>query len=125
MPQIDPARLSRVLASLSKPKERVHSNSAQHTREATADKTLKGQRSPAVLRTRLQDRLNKLKQSSDSFHEAAPSIAVQEILRWEFGDSILENSEFARVAEKVTETMLEDKRLEEAISRIIDDLTAH
>ena len=124
MPQIDPARLSRVLASLSKPKERVHANSAQDTKEATSDKTQKGQRSPAVLRARLQDRLAKLKLDSGTFHEAAPIVTVQEILRWEFGENILEHVEFERVAKKVADTMLEDKQLQAAIYRIIEELIA-
>lgn len=124
MPQIDPARLSRVLASLSKPKERVHSSSAQHTKEATSDRTHKGQRSPAVLRARLQDRLSKLKQGPGDFSETAPIITIQEILRWEFGESILEHAEFERVAKKVAETMLEDKQLQSAIFRIIDEMVS-
>lgn len=122
MPQIDPARLSRVLASLSKSKERVHSSSAQVTKDASSDRTQKGQRSPAVLRARLQDRLSKLKQAPGNFHEAAPIVTVQEILRWEFGESILEHAEFERVAQKVAETMLEDKQLKGAILRIIDEM---
>lgn len=124
MPLIDPARLSRTLASLSKPKERAHASSAQGTQKATSNKTQKGQRSPAVLRARLQDRLAKLKQGPGNFHETAPIITVQEILRWEFGESILEHAEFERVAKKVAETMLEDKQLQGAVFRIIDELIA-
>jgi hypothetical protein len=124
MPQIDPARLSRVIASLSKPKERVNSSSAQGSKETTSDKAQKGQRSPVVLRTRLQDRLVKLKQGSASFHETAPIVTIQEILRWEFGESILEHAEFERVAKKVAETMLEDKQLQSAIFRIIDEMVS-
>lgn len=122
MPQIDPARLSRVLASLSKPKGRVDSSSAQGTKGSTSDKAQKGQRSPAVLRARLQNRLAKLKQGPGSFHETAPIVTVQEILRWEFGEGILEHAEFERVAKKVAETMLEDKQLEGAIFRIVEEL---
>lgn len=124
MPQIDPARLSRVLASLSKPKERVNSSSAQGSKGTTSDKAQKGQRSPVVLRTRLQDRLVKLKQGSGSFHETAPIVTIQEILRWEFGESILEHAEFERVAKKVAESMLEDKQLQSAIFRIIDEMVS-
>lgn len=124
MPQIDPARLSRVLASLSKPKERVDSSAAQGTRSPTSERAQKGQRSPAILRARLRDRLAKLKQGPGSFHEIAPLVTVQEILRWEFGESILEHAEFERVTKKVAETMLEDKQLQAAIFRIVDELVS-
>ena len=124
MPQIDPARLSRVLASLSKPKERINTSSTQDTKQAASERTQKGQRSPAILRARLQDRLSKLKQGPGNFHETAPIITIQEILRWEFGESILEHAEFERVAKKVAETMLEDKQLQSAIFRIIEEMVA-
>lgn len=124
MPQIDPARLSRVLASLSKPKERVNSSSARETKEAISDKAQKGQRSLTVLRARLQDRLTKLKRDPGTFHETAPIVTVQEILRWEFGESVLEHAEFERVAKKVAEAMLQDNQLQDAVFRIIDELIA-
>ncbi|MCZ4324660.1 hypothetical protein [Pseudomonas anguilliseptica] len=122
MPNIDPARLSRVLASLSKPSERVNSSVAKGTEKKASESARKGERSSAVLRARLRERLINLKKASANFHEAAPIVAVQEILLWEFGEGILERAEFESVAKKVAETMLEDKQLATAISRIIDAL---
>ncbi|WP_339527285.1 hypothetical protein [Pseudomonas sp. EA_35y_Pfl2_R111] len=124
MSNIDPARLSRVLASLSKPSERVNSSAAKGTEKKASQSARKGERSSAVLRARLRERLVNLKKASANFNEAAPIVAVQEILLWEFGEAILERAEFESVAKKVAETMLEDKQLGAAISRIIDVLVS-
>lgn len=121
MPNIDPTRLSRIIASLSKPSERVDSSAAKGTEKKPSEHARKGERSSTVLQSRLRERLANLNKVSGNFHEEAPIVAVQEILLWEFGEEILERAEFGSVAKKVAETMLENKQLESAITRIIDD----
>lgn len=84
----------------------------------------RGGRSSEALRARLRERLTNLKMVSGDFHEAAPIIAVQEILLWEFGERILERSEFESVSKKIAQTMLEDKQLASAIARVIQTLVS-
>ncbi|NWB95766.1 hypothetical protein HX882_07695 [Pseudomonas gingeri] len=120
MSKIDTTRLSTVLAALAKPKERVGSTL---TNGASPGKTSKGASDVEVLRSRLQNRLLSLKRQSSGFDEAAPTITVQEILRWEFGEQILEHPEFGRIAEKVTKTMLENQQLEKKIQNVIDEMS--
>ena len=121
MSKIDSTRLSQVLAALAKPKERVTSST---TGNASAAKVKKGEKDLEVLRIHLQSRLRDLKQNTEDFHEAAPVITVQEILRWEFGESILEHPEFGNISRKVAETMLEDQALEKAIYGIVDRMVS-
>ncbi|WP_338474612.1 hypothetical protein V5F23_11280 [Pseudomonas sp. WP18] len=116
MSKIDSTRLSQVLAALAKPKERVVSNAANSAPAATSRKDAK---ELEVLRTHLQNRLRDLK-DTEGFHAAAPVITVQEILRWEFGESILEHPEFGSISKKVAETMLENQAMEKAIYTIVD-----
>lgn len=122
MTQIDAARLSRALASLSKPKERADSTS--DTSEVSAPRP-RGQtnkvREPAVLKSRLQGRLRALKQSDADFSEAAPIVTVQEILRWEFGEQVFEHAEFERVASQVAEALLSSEPMRGSIQRLIDE----
>lgn len=117
MSKIDSTRLSQVLAALAKPKERVTSSTAN---SSGAAKAKKGAKDLEVLRTHLQSRLRDLKQNTEDFRETAPIITVQEILRWEFGDGILEHSDFDLVSKKVAQTMLENQQLEKAIYSIVD-----
>lgn len=121
MSKIDSTRLSQVLAALAKPKERVTSSA---TNNASAAKVKKGEKDLEVLRVHLQGRLRDLKKNTEDFHEAAPVITVQEILRWEFGESILEHPEFGNISRKVAETMLEDQALEKAIYGIVDQMVS-
>ncbi|MDU9030475.1 hypothetical protein [Pseudomonas mediterranea] len=117
MSRIDQTRLSQVLAALAKPKDRVTSSTANST---TAVKTGKGAKDLEALRIRLQNRLQDLKRNTKDFHEAATVITVQEILRWEFGENILEHPEFGNISKKVAETMLENQELERTLHGIVD-----
>ncbi|WP_024616445.1 hypothetical protein [Pseudomonas kilonensis] len=121
MSKIDSTRLSQVLAALAKPKERVTSSAANNT---SAAKVKKGEKDLEVLRVNLQSRLRDLKKNTEDFHEAAPVITVQEILRWEFGENILEHPEFGNISKKVAETMLENQDLEKAIYGIVDRMVS-
>ncbi len=124
MSRIDPARLTRILSALRQPEAPVSSSRASSATQATSKKATKGARDPAVLRARLRERLLGLKQRGAGFAEAAPIITVQEILRWEFGDGILDHADFNEVTKKVATTMLADSQLQGAIDRIISDLVS-
>jgi len=121
MSKIDSTRLSQVLAALAKPKERVTSTT---TSSVPPTKAKKGTKDLDVLRARLQSRLKSLKQSAEDFHAAAPVVTVQEILRWEFGESILEHAEFGGISRQVTETMLENQKLAKTIYGIVDSMVS-
>ncbi|WP_438867420.1 hypothetical protein [Pseudomonas sp. L1(2025)] len=117
MSKIDPTRLSYVLAALAKPKERVTSSASN---PASPSKNQKSGKNMETLRTRLHSRLNSLNQHAEGFRDAAPVVTVQEILCWEFGDGILEHGEFKHIAQKVTETMMGDPKVEKAMHAIVD-----
>ncbi len=119
MSKIDPTRLSIVLAALAKPKERVSSTGAPKT---SMDKVAKGGKDLDVLRLRLKERLQALDPLADTFHQAAPVVTVQEILRWEFGETILQHPEFTRISTEVAFVMLEDSGLNKAILGIVEKM---
>ncbi|WP_145130993.1 MULTISPECIES: hypothetical protein [unclassified Pseudomonas] len=121
MSRIDQTRLSLVLAALAKPKDRVTSSTAN---SASAVKNGKGSKDLEALRIRLQNRLQDLKRNTTDFHEAATVITVQEILRWEFGENILEHPEFGNISKKVAETMLENQELERTLHAIVDRMVS-
>lgn len=121
MSKIDSVRLSNVLAALAKPKEQVRSSSATST---TPSKTAKQGRDVNVLRTRLQHRLRSLKSDVEEFQQAASVITVQEVLRWEFGDRILEHADFDFVVKRVTADMLGNEKLRSSISKVITTLVS-
>lgn len=119
MSKIDPTRLPQVLAALSKPKEKLVSGTANNSTEVKPRKETKDL---GALREHLQVRLLYLKKNTNTFHNTAPIITIQEILRWEFGDSILDHSEFGSISNKVAQTMLENQELEKAIYAVINEL---
>ncbi|WP_395608123.1 hypothetical protein [Pseudomonas sp. B22129] len=119
MSKIDPARLSRVLAALAKPNERVTSSTNSQPSPGKSQNTGK---SLEVLRTRLQGRLKALNPDREGFRDAAPVVTIQEILCWEFGDGILEHREFKQIAQQVVEAMMSDPTLEKAIHGIVNQI---
>ncbi|WP_434577362.1 hypothetical protein J3P95_10790 [Pseudomonas sp. Z5-35] len=121
MSKIDSTRLSHVLAALAKPKDKVRSNTVSSPATIKANTGIKDLE---VLRERLQSRLQDLKKNSEAFRDVAPEITVQEILRWEFGESILEHPEFGSISKKVAQTMLEDQAIGTAIYSVIDEMVS-
>lgn len=121
MSKIDSTRLSHVLAALAKPKDKVRSSTVSSPATIKANAGIKDLE---ALRERLQSRLQDLKKNSEAFQDVAPEITVQEILRWEFGESILEHPEFGSISKKVAQTMLEDQAIGTAIYSIIDEMVS-
>ncbi len=121
MSKIDSVRLSNVLAALAKPKEKVNSSSSTAT---SPSKTTKQARDLNVLRSRLQSRLRNLEAGTEVFQHNASTITVQEILRWEFGDRILEHADFDFVVKRVTADMLGNEKLSASISKVIATLVS-
>lgn len=119
MTQIDPARISRIFRTLS---TSAGSASAQagSTRARPESKSAAEGRSPAILKSRIQSRLATL--DNHEIGRSGPTITVQEVLRWEFGDEALDNSGFASVTDKVVSAMLEDPELSAALKRLVAQL---
>ena len=118
MSKIDPTRLSRVLAALARPKEAVTSSAVP---QASPGKSQHAGKSLETLKTRLQGRIKALQQDAQGFRDAAPVVTIQEILCWEFGDGIVEHSDFKQIAQKVADTMMSEPNLEKTIRTIIDE----
>ena len=118
MSKIDPTRLSRVLAALARPKEPVTSSPFT---QASPGKSQHAGKSLETLKTRLQGRIKALQQDAQGFRDAAPVVTIQEILCWEFGDGIVEHSDFKQIAQKVADTMMSEPNLEKTIRTIIDE----
>lgn len=126
MPGIDPTRLSRLLATLAKPAAQGSGNArAASTGPQTPPATTRpAPRDPMVLRARLRSRLAALRESAEDFQEVAPRVTVQEILRWEFGERVVEHAQFGQVADKVVAALLTDEKTADAIHRVIETLSA-
>ncbi|WGT26674.1 hypothetical protein [Pseudomonas marginalis] len=118
MSKIDPTRLSRVLAALARPKEPVTSSAFT---QAAPGKSQNAGKSLETLKTRLHGRIKALQPDAEGFRDAAPVVTIQEILCWEFGDGILEHSDFKQIAQQVTQTMMSEPKLEKTIRTIIDE----
>lgn len=123
MSRIDPARLSRILASLAKPKEMVEASGRQSA-ASSSGKTQKGRKDPAVLRASLKERLVKARKSDENFDSIATTIVVQEILLWEFGSEIVEHAAFDKAVSSIADAMRGDCNAEAAMSRLINELSS-
>lgn len=121
--RIDPARLSRLLLSLTQRPERADGQSTAASKTAaTKPKAIQKKRDPAQLRARLRNRLGEMKRQPAQFAESAPVVTIQEILCWEFGQEILEHPDFHRIANAVTDSLLEDQRLALSMQQLIAEL---
>lgn len=123
MTQIDVARLSRTLVSL------AQSSPAKPKAQATAQAGTASTRGiasirhdPAILKSRLGERLRTLKKHNN-FATAAPIITIQEVLRWEFGETIFQHPDFERIAGQVASALMTDKALKDAMESVIRKLS--
>ena len=118
MTQIDPARISRIFRTLSA------SAGSQSNYDGSSKSEIgpkgKDLRSPALLQASIKTRLVGLNQ--EELRTAGPVITIQEVLRWEFGDEVLNNADFSAVTEKVVSAMLADEQLAPALQRLVFSL---
>lgn len=118
MTQIDPARISRLFRTLSASAGSQSNNVGSSKSEIDPKSTVL--RSPALLQASIKIRLVGL--SQEELRTAGPVITIQEVLRWEFGDEVLNNADFSAVTEKVVNVMLADERLAPALRRLVSSL---
>lgn len=121
--RIDASRLSRLLLSLSKPPEKAARKDITHASTAAVTPAA-GKRDTNVLRERLKSSLQALRKSGQDFEALAPMVTVQEILRWEFGNQVLEHAQFQTVVQSVSGKLAGDERLGPALRAIIAELSA-
>lgn len=120
MSRIDPARFSRILASLASPKGKA---SASIQVESSEQLSKKARKDISVLRTSLKKRLSKLRISSDDFDSAAPVVLVQEILYWEFGSEIVEHAAFEKATRAISDALLSSPQTQTSLVRLLSTLT--
>ncbi|MCD6069513.1 MAG: hypothetical protein K0S42_29 [Microvirga sp.] len=123
--RIDASRLSRLLLSLSKaPEKAERKDVSRSSSSAVAPSAPVRRRDADALRSRLRARLQELRRGSKDFETQAPVVTVQEILRWEFGNQVLEHPDFQKVVQTVAGTLSADGRLGPALQAIIAELSA-
>lgn len=121
MTRIDSGQISRLLTSLSRPSAAAGTDAGTALKSQDSGRNGKATRDTTILRSRLKARLSKLEKDG-KLQEAATLVTVQEILRWEFGDSILEHANFDRVAQRIASDISSSQKLERAISKVIEQL---
>jgi CHAD domain-containing protein len=122
--RIDPSRLSRLLLALSQKPDAAKTDATRGDKQAAreANGGRGATRDIKVLRKDMQSRLRTLDPQAADHDTAATSIAIQEILRWEFGQDILEHPDFHRIAASIAETMLQDAKMAASLRKLVDDL---
>lgn len=99
---------------------------ARSARAAGAQSVRGGAARPDVdeLRRRLRTQLRRLKGESPDYHDLAPEVVVREILVWEFGESIVGNSEFSNVVSQVVIAMKPNAAVSKNLRRLIAEMSA-
>lgn len=123
MPQIDPTRLSRIFTALTQPRQQVEVSNKQQVIESVGGQK-NTRKDAAVLRANVKSRLLRLRNSTEDFDAAAPRILVQEILRWEFGDDILEHSAFEQAVAGIAFAVRANLSTHESMTRLIAELSS-
>lgn len=123
MTRIDPNRLSEILRALAAaPAESVGRKTGVNDNVETKRKTNVNQRDFNRLKEQLSRRLRVLRKDSPDFESEGPTLAIREILCWEFGEHVLEHPEFNRVTHSITSTMLMNLSVKQHMSRMLDQL---
>jgi hypothetical protein len=121
MTRIDPIRLARIFGTLSSKDKPAASKT--HTSDKTVDKEqLSSARDEAVLKLRLRQQLQTLKQKSANFSEEAPYVAIQEIMGWEFGDQFYSHPEFKLIVNSIVDSIKSSPELRTHMNAMITEL---
>lgn len=116
--RIDPSRLSKLLLALN-----PRTEDSRKTSPGTKNFSSRAEsRDIKVLKKRLQSRLKTLSADAENYESVVSTIAIQEILMWEFGQDILDHPEFHRILTSITATILQDKKTAASMKKLIMDL---
>ena len=121
--RIEPARLASLLQTLRNESKKTTETDGKSASVAASAKGKVSRRDPSILRSRLREKLLKLKADNTAYDQLAPTITIQEILAWEFGNMVLEYPDFHKVVGAVTDTMQRDPRLAASMALLIAELS--
>lgn len=125
MTRIDSARIVHILSLLASGSAgRAQSRRKAQCPSSVAAANVAARRDLGVLRSRLRARLRRLRQESDRFDLLAPEVAVREVLIWEFGEEVLNHSEFNKVASEVALAMKPNAVVARQFERLIAEMIA-
>jgi len=122
MSKIDSSRLIQIFSALATQKNTPISAAPDQVQNVPNQHKIRTSRSTVTLRSRLKTRLLDNRQRND-FFEAAPAIAIQEILCWEFGDEVMDHRDFEWIVQQVTTTILSNIQTAQAMTLLIDEIT--
>lgn len=125
MTRIDPARLTEIFRTLSSPTSQQAAQSKKPKARAASESD--SSRSGAVrdmgeLKSRMRQRLLRLKKESRNFEGEAPVVAIQEVLLWEFGEEIINHADFRHVTLNICEAIESSDALRAKMQQMFRDL---
>lgn len=126
MAEIDPTKLYAIFRTLSSEvskEKKIKQGAAQPPNRQSPSLTFrKGPpRDKDVLMTNLTRRLNEIK-SDDNYKNQAPTIAIQEILLWEFGEDFINHPNFKQLTTSITHQVVTNKELKAYLDRFISEV---
>ncbi len=121
MPKITPIYLAEIFRTLSSSSKEVNlPPEAKGSKNARGARTTK--KNASSLKSKLADTLKSVKETSDTFDEEAPLIAIQEVILWEFGEESINDPDFRQVTESITDSIMADPNLKAQMSNLINSL---
>jgi len=129
MTRVDPSRIAEIFRSLSNESGNfsVFPKSASQQESVNVGSVLQNKRyDHEVLRQRLRKRLKRLnaEMESGSFLGVAKEVTIKEVLIWEFGDEITNHPEFNSIANKIVDTMQNNKGVSIQLQQLIEQMVS-
>ena len=122
---INKIRLGTIFRTLSSTKAQKTDNDTRLRDKATSTATPSEageSRNPDELKTRLRDRLVRLRKESQDFAADAPRVTIHEILVWQFGEDVLNDPDFKRISQTLTQAISDREDLNQHMSKLISSL---
>lgn len=124
MTRIDPARLTEIFRTLSSPTsgQTTRTKSEKSQTPSASGPPISRSRDMGELRSRIQERLQKLRRETGNFAGEAPVVVIREVLLWEFGEEIINHVDFRHITLGICEAIDSSPPLREKMEQMFKDL---
>ncbi|WP_185232965.1 hypothetical protein [Teredinibacter franksiae] len=122
MIKIGSEQITSLLRSLALSEASTVSPAANSVKPKATQPVSRAKRDPAVLKDNIAKRLKRLRAEGEDLTESAPTVTVQEILLWEFGEEILNHAEFKPVVDAIVNVISKNDQTKQHLIELIATL---
>ena len=120
MSEIRPSHLTAIFRSLNSNLNKTDQPNKNKPPIGKTPPPVKKVRNKEVLGAKIRERLGRLSKDDENFKKNASVIAIQEIILWEFGEDVLNHSDYKHIVSTIIKNIQDSKDLQHHLANLIN-----